>query len=213
MNNNIYSKIFMWMFIGLIVTFATAYYTSINESALRALFSNGVFIIFIVLELVAAVYLSARIHKMNTTIAKTIYLLYCFFSGLTFSSIFIVYKLTSITMVFGITAVLFLIFAILGKTTKLDLSKLGTYLFMMLIGVIICMIVNIFLRNTMFDLAIAVISTIVFLGFVAYDVQKIKRLEGTITDENLAIIGAFELYLDFINIFIDLLRIFGDAKD
>ena len=84
---------------------------------------------------------------------------------------------------------------------------------MILLGVIICSIINIFLGNTTFDIIISIISIIVFLGFIGYDIQKVERLEGYISDENLAIIGAFELYLDFINIFIDLLRIFGDTRD
>ena len=84
---------------------------------------------------------------------------------------------------------------------------------MMLLGIIICSIINIFLNNTMFDLVISCISIVVFLGYIAYDVQKIKKLDGFLTDDNLAVIGAFELYLDFINIFIDLLRIFGKADD
>ena len=150
---------------------------------------------------------------MKPTTAKICYLLYSFFTGLSFSTLFIVYKITSIIMVFGITSVLFLVFALLGKASKIDLSKLGTYLVMMLIGVIICSIVNIFLGNSSFDLIISIISIIVFLGFIAYDVQKIERLEGFIEDENLAILGAFELYLDFINVFIDLIRLFGEAKD
>ena len=95
----------------------------------------------------------------------------------------------------------------------MDLSKVGTYLIMMLIGVIICTIVNLFLQNSTFDIIISAVSIIVFLGFIAYDVQKLKRLNGYLAEDNLAIIGAFELYLDFINIFIDLLRLFGKSDD
>ena len=150
---------------------------------------------------------------MSATTARICYLLYTFLTGLTFSSIFIVYKLESILLVFGITSLLFLIFAIIGKTTNIDLSKLSTYLLMMLLGIIICSIVNIFLKSSTFDIVISCISIVVFLGYIAYDVQKIKRLNGLITEDNLAVIGAFELYLDFINIFIDLLRLFGKADD
>ena len=108
---------------------------------------------------------------------------------------------------------MFLIFALIGKTTSIDLSSFSTYLLMILLGIIICSIINIFLNNSTFDIVISCISVIVFLGYIAYDVQKIKRLNGLITEDNLAIIGAFELYLDFINIFIDLLRLFGKSDD
>jgi FtsH-binding integral membrane protein len=213
MENKIYSKVYLWLFVGLLVTFLTGAYTATNEDALAVIFSKGFYWIFVIGELGLAIFLSARIHKMQPTTAKISYLLYTFFSGLTFASLFVVYKLESIILVFAITAILFLIFAVIGHFTKMDLSKVGTYLIMMLIGVIICTIVNLFLQNSTFDIIISVVSIIVFLGFIAYDVQKLKRLNGYLAEDNLAIIGAFELYLDFINIFIDLLRLFGKSDD
>lgn len=213
MKNKIYSKVYLWLFIGLLVTFLTGAYTTTNEDALAVIFTKGYYWIFVILELAVAIFLSARIHKMQPTTAKISYLLYTFLSGLTFSSLFIVYKLESILLVFAVTSILFLIFALIGHFTKMDLSKLGTYLLMMLIGIIVCTIINLFLQNSTFDIIISAISVIVFLGFIAYDIQKIKRLEGYLEEDNLAIIGAFELYLDFINIFIDLLRLFGNADD
>ena len=213
MKNEIYSKIFMWMFIGLALTFGVAYYTSTNVDALSVIFGKGMYVVFAIVEVVLAIVLGVRVTKMNPTVAKFCYLLYACLTGLTFSSIFVAYKLASIVMVFGITAVLFLIFAIIGKTTKMDLSKLGTYLFMMLMGVIICSIINIFLQSEGFNLGITIVSLIIFLGYIAFDIQKIKRLEAVVPEENLAILGAFELYLDFINVFIDLLRLFGDSNN
>lgn len=213
MENKIYSKIYLWLFIGLLVTFLTGAYTATNEDALSVIFTQGYYWIFVLIELGLAIFLSARIHKMQPTTAKISYLLYTFFSGLTFASLFVVYKLESIIIVFAITAILFLIFAVIGHFTKMDLSKLGTYLFMILIGVILCTIVNIFLKSSTFDIILSIVSIIVFLGFIAYDIQKVKRLYGYLAEENLAIIGAFELYLDFINIFIDLLRLFGRSDD
>lgn len=213
MENKIYSKIYLWLFIGLLVTFITGAYTATNEDALSVIFNNGYYWIFVILELGLAIFLAARIHKMQPTTARICYLLYSFITGLTFASLFVVYKLESIILVFAITSVLFLIFALIGSKTKMDLSKLGTYLIMMLIGIILCTIVNLFLQNSTFDIVISAISIIVFLGFIAYDMQKIKRLINYIPEENLPIIGAFELYLDFINVFIDLLRLFGKADD
>lgn len=213
MENKIYSKIYLWLFVGLLVTFLTGAYTATNEDALTVIFTKGYYWIFVLLELGLAIFLSARIHKMKPTTAKISYLLYTFFSGLTFASLFVVYKLESLILVFAVTSILFLVFAIIGQFTKIDLSKVGTYLIMMLIGIIICTIINLFLQNSTFDIIISAISIIVFLGFIAYDVQKIQRLNGYIAEDNLAIIGAFELYLDFINIFIDLLRLFGKSDD
>lgn len=213
MENKVYSKVYFWLFIGLLVTFLTGIYTATNNDALAVIFTQGFYWIFLLIELGLAIFLSARIHKMQPTTAKISYLLYTFFSGLTFSSIFITYKLESIILVFAITSVLFLIFAVIGYFTKIDLSKIGTFLLMILIGVIICTIVNIFLQNSTFDLILSIICIVAFLGFVAYDVQKIKHLNGFMLEDNLAVMGAFELYLDFINIFIDLLRIFGNSDD
>ena len=212
MKNKIYSNIFIWLFIGLLITFGTGMYFSTNAAAMKKIFSTS-YILLVIAEIGIAIFLSARIGKMQPSTARVLYILYTFLSGLTFSAIFIVYKLTSIMLVFGITAVLFLIFALIGRYAKVDLTKLGVYLFMMLIGVVVCSIINIFLGNTTFDIIISAISIVVFLGFIAFDIQKVERLEGTIDDNNLAIYGAFQLYLDFINIFIDLLRIFGDARD
>jgi len=213
MENKIYSKVFFWLFIGLFITFLTGTYVSTNEKLLSIIFSNNYYLIFSLIELGLAIFLSVRIHKMSSTTAKISYILYTLFSGLTFASIFVIYKLQSIILVFIVTAIVFLIFAAIGYFTKIDLSKIGNYLFMILIGIIICTIINIFLKNSIFDIVITSISIIVFLGFIAYDIQKIKKSNGYLIEDNLAVIGAFELYLDFINIFIDLLRLFGKADD
>ncbi|MDD6223668.1 MAG: Bax inhibitor-1/YccA family protein [bacterium] len=213
MKNKIYPKIFMWMFIGLLITFITGIYTSTNKDALEVIFNKGFFWIFAIVELGVAIFLSARIHKMSSTTAKVSYLLYTFLTGLTFSSIFIAYKLESIILVFLVTAIIFLIFSIIGYFTKIDLTKLGSLLMMVLLGIIICTIINLFLGNETFDIIISSISILIFIGFIAYDIQKIKKLEGELPEENLAVISAFELYLDFINIFIDLLRLFGNTDD
>lgn len=209
-NNKVFGKVFMWMFIGLLITFLTGYVVSSNDNMLYNIFSGGTYFILIIIELVLVVYLSARIHKMQVTTARIVFILYSFVSGLTFGSIFIVFKMSSIMLIFLITAILFGIFALIGRFTKLDLTKAGTILLMMLLGIVICTFVNVFLKNDTLDLFVSYISIITFLGFTAYDMQKIKMLSYEFDDEDkIAIIGALELYLDFINIFIDLLRIFG----
>lgn len=213
MGNKVLSKVFLWMFVGLLVTFITGYTVSVNENMLYNIFSGGTYFLIIVAELILVIVLSARITKLKPTTAKILFLLYSFTTGLTFGSIFVVYELTSIMTIFLITSMLFGVFALIGYKTNVDLSKLGTYLLMMLIGIIICIIINLFLNNSMFDMFISCISVIVFLGFTAYDIQKVKDLEGQLPEDNLAIIGALELYLDFINIFLDLLKLFGKSND
>lgn len=210
-NNKIFGKVFMWMFIGLLVTFLTGYVVSVNDNMLYNIFSGGTYFLLIIIELVLVIFLSSRIKKMQVTTARIVFILYSFVTGLTFGSIFVVFELTSIILVFLIAAALFGLFALIGYFTKLDLTKLGTILLMMLLGVVICVIVNMFLNNSTFDLVVSCISIIVFLGFTAYDIQKIKLLAYEFEEEGkVAIIGALELYLDFINIFLDLLRIFGN---
>ena len=214
MEKKLYPKVFMWMFIGLLVTFLTGFFVSTNENMLMSIFSGGAYFILVLLELGVVIFLSARIHKMSSATAKICFIIYSFLTGLTLSSIFVVYKLESIMLIFLVAAFLFGVFAIIGYKTKLDLTRFGTILLMMLLGIILCTVINIFLGNETFDIIICIISIIVFLGFVAFDIQKIKRLENSMIDrENLAIIGALELYLDFINIFLDLLRLFGDSRD
>ncbi len=212
-DNKIFSKIFFWMFIGLAITFGIGYYVSINENMLYNIFSKY-YIFLIIAELVVVIWLSARIRKMKPTTAKLLFCAYSFLTGLTFSSIFVVYKMTSIVMVFGITSLIFLIFALIGYFTKLDLTKIGTYLFMILIGVIICSLINMFVGSETFDLTLTIICLIVFIVYVAYDIHIIKRNLYAIPEEdNLAIYGALQLYLDFINIFLRLLQLFGRSRD
>lgn len=211
--NKIFSKVFMWMFIGLAITFGVGYYVSLHSNMLYNIFS-GLYIVFAIAEIVLVLVLSARIRKLKPTTAKILFCAYSFLTGLTFSSIFVVYNMMSIMYVFGITAMLFLIFAALGYYTKLDLTKIGIYLFMILLGIIICSIINIFVGSAKFDFALTVLCLIVFIIYIAYDIQVIKRNMYFIEiEDNLAIYGALQLYLDFINIFLRLLQLFGKNRD
>lgn len=208
-----YSKIFMWMCIGLLVTFATGFFVSTNENMLVSIFSSGMYFILIIAELATVIFLTARLHKMSETTAKISFIFYSFLTGLTFSSIFVVYELTSIIYVFLVSALLFGVFAVIGATTNIDLSKIGTILLMLLFGIIICTLINMFIGSESFDLVLCIIGLIVFMIYVAYDMQKIKQLESIYDGDKLAIIGALELYLDFINIFLRLLELFGKNRD
>lgn len=213
--SKIISKVFLWMFVGLAVTFVTGSVVAGNPDMLSEIFSTGAYWIIVILELGTVIFLSARIHKMSSITAKISFIIYSFLTGLTFSSIFVVYKIESIMIIFLVTSLLMLIFSLIGYFTKLDLTKLGTYLMMILIGIIILSIINIFVGNESLDLVLCIISLVVFILFIAYDIQKIKQLfnSNILPEDNLAIYGALELYLDFINIFIELLRIFGNNKD
>ncbi len=211
--NKIFSKIFMWMFVGLAITFGVGYYVSLNENMLYNIFKSY-YVILIIIELALVIFLSAKINSMQPTTAKLLFCLYSFVTGLTFSSIFVVYQITSIIYVFGITALLFLIFALIGYYTKIDLTKIGTYLIMGLIGIIICSIINMFVKSAAFNMTYIIIGLIIFIIYVAYDIQVIKNnLYNIENEDNQAIYGALQLYLDFINIFLRLLQLFGKNKD
>ena len=212
--NKLISKSFLWMFVGLLVTFLTGFYVSTSEVMIENIFASSLFYILIILEFVLVIFFSARIHKMSSTAAKICFLLYSFVSGLTFSSIFIVFQVSSIIFIFLVTAVVFGIFGLIGYKTNIDLTKAGTYLLMALIGVIFVSIINIFINSDSVSFILSILVLIIFMGFTAYDVQKIKRYaESGMNNEVLSIYGAFELYLDFINIFIKLLQLFGRSRD
>ena len=212
--NQIFSKIFIWMFIGLALTFGVAYYVSMNENMLYNIFSKGMYWILLIAEFGTVIFLTARIRKMQPTTAKFCFLLYSFLTGLTFSAIFVVYELTSIIYVFGLTSVVFLIFGLVGYYTKLDLTKLSTYLFMGLIAIILVGIINMFVGNETLNLGLCILGIVIFVGYTAYDIQVIKRgMLGIPDEDNLAIYGALQLYLDFINLFIRLLELFGRNRD
>lgn len=214
MEKNIFSKVYMWVFIGLLITFASSYMVSTSYTALSLIFGSSLYWVLIIAEIVVAIILPVRLNKMSKTTATILYLLYTLLSGLTFASIFILFSISSIIYVFLISALVFLIFALIGRFTNIDLTKFGTFLLMILIGVVILELINLFVANGTLDMILCVIGLLIFFGYIAYDVQKIKKLDSYGMDEDkLAIIGAFDLYLDFINIFIRLLQLFGKSRD
>lgn len=212
MKDKVLAKSFLWMFIGLLLTFATGYYVSTNEMMTYKINSTYLYFVFVIVEILLVIFMAARINKMRSSTAKCCFILYSIFSGLTFSSIFIYYKLTSILYVFIIAAVLFLIFGLIGYFTKIDLSRFGTYLLMALLGTFIAYIINIFIGSESFDIGLTIISIIIFVGFVAFDIQRAKNIDVD-DDSALPILIALDLYLDFINIFLDLLRLFGNSDN
>ena len=177
------------------------------------LFMGYKWIILVLLELGIVFVLSMFIEKLNPMVAKILFCVYALITGLTFSAIFVVYELGSIIYVFGVTSVVFLIFSLLGYFTNMNLSKLGTYLFMALIAIIIASVINIFIGSSALEMGITIIALIIFIGYVAYDVNMIKQSGKFEQSENMPIFWALQLYIDFINLFIRLLRFLGKQKN
>ena len=214
MKDNLISKTFLWMCFGLLITFITGYFVAHNEVMLENIYGGWGYWIFVIVELLLVIVLSARIMRMKPATAKVCFLLYSFVSGLTFASIFVYYAIDSIMIIFLVSAIIFAVMAIIGYTTNVDLTRIGTYLFFALVAVLVVALINIFIGSSMLAMIISIVCVLIFIGITAYDVQKIKALENSgLPKENLAIYGALDLYLDFINLFIHLLSIFGKSRD
>lgn len=207
-------KTFGWMAMCLLITALTAM-GFVNSGLFYHIASSGAMWLLIIAELVLVFVLSARINKMSVATATIMLIVYSALNGVTLSFIFVVYSLGSIAKTFFITTGMFGVMALVGATTKRDLSKLGSILFMALIGLIIASLVNIFLRSSGLDWIISLIGVVLFTALTAYDVQRVKQLaaESDLYDDTqvgrLAVISALSLYLDFINLFLYLLRFFG----
>ncbi len=213
------AKVFNWMAVGLGLTGIVAYLTASTGLAL-SIVQSPMFMILFFAELGLVFYLSARIEKIQAGTATALFLGYSVLNGLTLSAIFLAYTRASIGGTFLITAGMFGAMAVYGMVTKRDLSGMGSFLFMGLIGIILASVVNIFLKSSSLYWTISVIGVFVFVGLTAWDVQKIKNMgeqgimeQGEVAIRKGAIIGALALYLDFINLFLMLLRFFGGSRD
>lgn len=203
-----------WMCIGLLVTALSAFFISSSPRLVNDLYSNGLILFgLIVLELGLVAILSIKAVTMPFEEAVVAFLLYSFLNGLTLSSIFLAYTSTSIVATFFITAALFGIMAFYGYTTGRDLTAIGSLALMALIGLIIASVVNLFLKSDGLSYILSYLSIIIFIGLTAYDTQKIKQLHYNAASRNIGILGALTLYLDFINIFLDILRLLGKARN
>jgi len=213
------AKVFNWMAIGLGLTGIIAYFTAETGLAMQIV-ASPLFIVMILVELGMVFYLSARIDKIQASTATGLFIGYAILNGLTLSTIFLAYTRSSIAGTFFITAGMFGAMAVYGLVTKRDLSGLGSFLFMGLIGIIIASVVNMFMQSSAMSWMISMVGVLVFTGLTAYDVQRIKNIgeQGILTQgEEMvrkgAIMGALALYLDFINLFIMMLRLFGGSRD
>ena len=208
-------KVYIWMAMALAITGVTALGVASSPNLLALIFSSKLlFFGLIIAELALVILLTARLQKLSLTTATLVFVLFAVINGVTLSSIFVIYTMASIAQTFFICSATFGVMAVYGYTTKRDLSSMGKLLFMALIGLIIATVVNIFMRSSGLDMAISYIGVLVFVGLTAWDTQKIKLMLANAEDmgegaQKIALIGALSLYLDFINLFIYLLRIFG----
>lgn len=211
-------KVYGWMCLALFITGAMAIYTATSETLINFVFGSRLTLIgLIILQFVAVGSLAGMVHRMSASTATLIFVGYSLLNGLTLAGIFLIYTSESIASTFFITGGTFGAMSLYGYTTKSDLSKWGNLLFMGLIGLVLASLVNIFMKSTMIYWITTYIGVIIFVGLTAYDTQKIKNTnvignEGTEDDSKEAIMGALTLYLDFINLFLFLLRIFGRRK-
>lgn len=207
-------KVYLWMTLALVITGLAAFIVA-NSDFKYVLFQNSILMwVLIIAELGLVFGISAMIHKLSLTTATLLFVLYSAINGITLSAVFLMFEMAVIAKVFFITAGTFAAMAFIGYTTKKDLSGMGKILFMALIGIIIATVVNIFLKSSGLDMIISYIGVLIFVGLTAYDTQKIKKMlyGAEYADESyqkLALLGSLTLYLDFINLFLYLLRIFG----
>ena len=212
-------KVYLWMTLALMITGITAAGVANSPNILALIYSSQVVMWGIIIaEFGLVMYISARLEKLSLSTATTLFALYSILNGVMLSSIFLLYSTAIISKVFFITAGTFGVTALYGYATKKDLSSLGNILFMALIGLVIATVVNVFMKSAMFDLILSYIGVIIFVGLTAWDSQKIKHMMMVQQDadesaQKLALIGALSLYLDFINLFLYLLRIFGRSND
>lgn len=212
------NQVYTWMTLGLALTATVGYYVSESEVLTNLIFSNGLIVIgLIVAQLGIVLGLSAGINRLSGSTATGLFILYSALTGLTFSAIFMVYTYSSIASTFFVTSGTFAAMSVFGHTTKRDLTKLGSIAFMALIGIILASLVNMFMQNSMLELGISVIGVLLFTGLTAYDAQRIKEMAAMVNDgeseTKVSVMGALSLYLNFINLFLMLLRFLGVARN
>ena len=207
---------FMYMFIALLVTGITAVVTVSSPTLLSALFSSSAtFTMIFVVELVVVLAANAAMSHNNVVLSAVLFFTYAIVKGLTFSVIFLAYTSSSIEQAFFSTAVVFGLMALIGKVTDKDLTSIGSILLVGLLAVLLVSVVNIFIGSSAVDMAVTVVTIIIFLGLTAYDTQKIKKMAASNAGYSPAVIslwGAMELYLDFVNLFLRILRLMGKRK-
>ncbi|WP_039055143.1 Bax inhibitor-1/YccA family protein [Enterobacter sp. Bisph1] len=213
------AQVYGWMTCGLLLTAFVAWYAARSEAIMSFVFSSQItFFGLIIAQLAVVFVLSGMIHKLSAGLATTLFMLYSALTGLTISSILLIYTAQSIAATFVVTAGMFGAMSLYGYTTKRDLSGLGSMLFMGLIGILLASLVNFWLKSEALMWAVTYIGVVIFVGLTAYDTQKLKNIGQQIDVRDAtqlrksSILGALTLYLDFINLFLMLLRIFGNRR-
>lgn len=212
-------KVYVWMTLALVITGITSYGVASSPGVLTAIYSNPIlFWGLIIAEFALVIGVSAAINRLSLATATLMFIAYSVINGALMSYIFLVYTASSVATVFFITAGTFGAMAVYGYVTRTDLSSMGKILFMALIGLIIATVVNLFVKSEGFTLILSYVGVLIFVGLTAYDTQKIKHMlmehadGGSEVAQKVALLGALTLYLDFINLFIYLLRIFGKRE-
>lgn len=213
-------RVYLWMALGLLLTASVAWFVAHSMTLLSIIFGNGfVFFGLIITELILVIAIGRAIAKLSPGVGLALFFVYSALNGATLSVIFLAYQLGTISLAFMVTAVLFGIMSIVGYTTKQDLTKWGGILFMALIGLIIASIANMFLANSTLDWIITYAGILLFLALTVYDTQRIKNMTraAIVEGENqvlgrIGVLGALRLYLDFVNLFLFILRLFGRRR-
>jgi len=217
-SNNILSRAFGWMSVGLTFTGLTAFYVAHTPEIVTAIFSNTILVYgLLIAQFGLVMAISFLINRISSLTATALFVLYSVLTGITLSSVFMVYTGASIVLTFAVAASMFAALAIYGFVTKSNLSVMGTFLFMALIGLIVASLLNMFFVNSTFSFLISIAGVAIFALLTAYDVQKIKDMSADLSLDGesankIAILSALTLYLDFINLFIYLLRLMGQKK-
>ncbi|QMI04619.1 Bax inhibitor-1/YccA family protein [Citrobacter sp. RHB25-C09] len=213
------AQLYGWMTVGLLLTAFIAWYAANSSAFMELLYTNRIFFFGLVIAQLAVVFvLSGLVNRLSAGVMTTLFMLYSVLTGLTLSSIFIIYTASSIASTFVVTGGMFGVMSLWGYTTKRDLSGWGNMLFMALIGIILASLVNFWLKSEALMWAVTYIGVVVFVGLTAYDTQKLKNIgeqidvRDTSNLRKYSILGALTLYLDFINLFLMLLRIFGNRR-
>jgi len=211
------TKVYTWMALALSITGLVAVATASNPEFMAQLLTGPTFLILVLVQLGMVLAFSFLINKVSANVATGMFITYSAITGLVFSTLFLRYTAESIGSVFFITAGTFAIVSVYGYVTKTDLTKIGNLLFMALIGIIIASLVNLFLQSSALYWIVTYVGVVIFVGLIAYDTQRLKRMANGISEDGevqtkSAVVGALSLYLNFINLFLSLLRIFGNRR-
>ncbi|CAJ0992905.1 Bax inhibitor-1/YccA family protein [Pantoea sp. Nvir] len=213
------AQVYGWMTCGLLLTAFVSWYAANNERIMFFIFSNRMtFFCLIIAQLAVVFVLSGLVHRLSSTLATSLFMLHSGLTGLTMASVFLTYTYSSIASTFLVTAGMFGVMSVYGYTTKRDISRFSNLLFMALVGILLASMVNFWMKSTMLMWMITYISVIVFVGLTAYDTQQLRQMGDQIdmvdhaSLRRYSIMGALKLYLDFINLFLALLRILGNRR-